>query len=181
MMNKEALKKRGGLIVIAIVGLFLMIGTIVAISQDAGQSTQTRVVAPKQVIEFDDRFPAGYFVILAAEGHTLQKHIGLSVNDLRRRLDEEPIPAASTFVDVTEAENAIRDVLVDRENLIQEWLNAGRSTRKAFYIKTDIPVGTVLERGALEPVSGNQTRVVLIRDELSDYGYFILTAYPEFK
>ena len=118
---------------------------------------------------------------LDAEGHAIEKHVGKSDQYLRQRLRREDISAASTFNDMAEAESAIRSVLLKRGDLVQAWLNTERSYKKAFYNRMDKPIGRVLRRGWNAPRTGNQTRVVLIRDNDYATGFYILTAYPELK
>lgn len=126
-------------------------------------------------------YGVGFLERLDAEGHAIEKHVGKSVQYLRDRLNREDISAASTFNDMAEAESAVRSVLIKRGDLIQAWLNTERSHKKAFYNRMDKPVGRVLRRGWNAPRTGNQTRVVLIRDHDYATGFYILTAYPETK
>jgi len=123
----------------------------------------------------------GFLERLGGGGHTFEKHVGKSDGYLFDRLRTEDISAASTFNTVAEAEVAIRNTLIKRGDLIHAWLKTERSNKKAFYHKMQNPVGRVLKRGWNEPREGNQTRVILIRDENYDTGFFILTAYPELK
>jgi len=82
---------------------------------------------------------------------------------------------------MAEAESAVREVLIKRGDLVTAWLTTERSNKKAFYHKMNKPVGRVLKRGWNKPREGNQARVVLIRDNDYDTGFFILTAYPEIR
>ena len=118
---------------------------------------------------------------LDIEGHAIEQHVGKSNAYLQHRLDTESIPAASTFVDLAEAEEAVQMVLAKNNNLISIWLDRNKSNKKVFYTKSNKPTGLVLKRGWNEPRAGNQTRVVLIRDNDYREGFFILTAYPEIR
>lgn len=123
----------------------------------------------------------GFLERLDVEGHAIEKHVGKSDEYLFNRLQTEDISAASTFNDMVEAEGAIRDVLIKRANLVQAWLDNEKSSKKAFYHASQKPVGRVLKREWNEPRTGNQARVVLIRDQEYREGFFILTAYPELR
>jgi hypothetical protein len=134
-------------------------------------------VSPRDSINYE----AGFLERLDAEGHAIEKHVGKSDAYLRHRLKTEDIPAASTFEDMTEAEDAIRTILVKRQDLIETWFAKGRSRKKAFYYPMAKPTGRVLKREWDTPRQGNQARVVLIRDTDYPEGFFILTAYPEVR
>lgn len=123
----------------------------------------------------------GFLERLDVEGHAIESHVGKSDDYLFQRLRSENISAASTFNDMAEAESAVREVLIKRGDLVQAWLTTERSNKKAFYHKMNKTVGRVLKRGWSKPKVGNQARVVLIRDNDYDTGFFILTAYPEIR
>ena len=126
-------------------------------------------------------YETGFLEILDAEGHAIEKHVAKSDAYLRHRLLTEDISAASTFNSMAEAEQAIATVLQNREKLIASWIKSGKSNRKAFYWRVDRPVGKVLKREWPKPQSGNQVRVVLLRDETYPQDFKILTAYPEIR
>ena len=126
-------------------------------------------------------YQSGFLEMLDVEGHAIENHVAKTDDYLSKRLRNEDISAASTFNDYTEAEIAIRNVLLDRGSLVNKWLNAEKSNKKAFYTLFNKPIGRVLKRGWDAPRSGNQVRVVLIRDTDYDTGFFILTAYPEYR
>jgi hypothetical protein len=126
-------------------------------------------------------YGVGFLERLDAEGHAIEKHVGKSDQYLHARLIREKISTASTFNDMTEAESAVRSVLIKRGDLVQAWLDTERSNKKAFYHRAAKPVGRVLQRTWNAPRTGNQTRVVLIRDDDYATGFYILTAYPELK
>jgi hypothetical protein len=136
---------------------------------------QLQTVAPTS------SYNVGFLERLDVQGHAIEKHVAKTDGYLFNRLQTEDISAASTFNDMSEAEQAIRTVLIKRGDLVQAWLDAERSNKKAFYHPIDKPVGRVLKRGWSEPRAGNQARVVLIRDHDYKEGFFILTAYPEIR
>ena len=126
-------------------------------------------------------YEQGILERLDVEGHTIEKHVGKSDAYLFERLQSEDISAASTFNNMAEADYLVRMVLSARAELINIRLETERSNKKAFYHKSDTPAGRVLKRGWNTPSAGNQVRVVLIRDQDYEEGFFILTAYPEMR
>lgn len=134
---------------------------------------------------YDDVTPhpyaEGFLERLDAKGHAIENHVGQTDAFLLNRLKTEDISAASTFNTYAEAESAIRNVLYDRQSLIQKWLDKGQSDKKSFYTPFHRPVGRILKRDWDTPRPGNQVRVVLVRDGGYRVGFFILTAYPEYK
>lgn len=136
---------------------------------------QYRAVTPSSF------YNKGFLERLDVEGHAIEKHVAKSDDYLFERLQTERISAASTFNTYAEAEGAIRDVLIKRGDLVNAWLTTERSNKKAFYHPSNKSIGRVLKSGWNEPRQGNQTRVVLIRDKDYETGFFILTAYPEYR
>lgn len=158
--------------------LFLLVVGVVFVEP---KSSDQNYIPPEQFLAEAEEYPDGFLIVMAAQGHTIQKHVGKTDEYLRYRLDNERIPAASTFLNIQEAEAAIRDVLLDRSDLIQIWLDTGRSQRKAFYSETSKPIGRVIERGNADVLQANATRIILVRDDASSYGFSLLTAYPEIR
>lgn len=113
-----------------------------------------------------------------AGGHTLERHVGRSFDQLRRRLHDEPsISAASTFSDRASAEAAVAAALAQESARVAEWLTRGDRRDLAIDFRGDVarPVGVVLPRGGPAPLAASDARVVLRRRGAS---FFVLTAYP---
>lgn len=113
-----------------------------------------------------------------AGGHTLERHVGRPLDQLRRRLRDEPsISAASTFTDRASAEAAVAGALAQESARVAEWLARGDRRDLAIDFRGDAarPVGVVLARGAPAPRSAPDARVVLRRRGAT---FFVLTAYP---
>ncbi len=112
-------------------------------------------------------------------GHTLQRHIGKTDEDLRDRLRREPnISAASTYTDRATAERTIAAALSQNAGKIQHWVDRG-SRRPNFVIDYTNPyasIGRTMNRGAMESVPCAHAVVVLKAD---GDAYYVLTSYPE--
>lgn len=117
----------------------------------------------------------------SAKGHTIEKHVEKSEAQLRERLDEEPhIPMASTYSNLSTAEQSIGRAIELRNNTIQDWLqnrkNEPRITLKVT-AEPSVSIGSVLMRGDTATKEPNITVTVLVRDN-SKLGWYIKTSYP---
>jgi Bacterial CdiA-CT RNAse A domain len=116
-----------------------------------------------------------------AGGHTLRKHVGLSDQQLRERLQQEPnIAAASTYTDRQAAELAIGTALHENHDKIERWLRhpGGHPNLVLDYNgNPSRPVGRTLRRGKdhSEPCA----HAVVVLKWTGLYEYYVLTSYPE--
>jgi hypothetical protein len=177
-INKIISTKKPEIIIFSVLLVFLFVIGSIFIEPESNVKKQSQ---GQYFLDDAELYPDGFLIIMAAKGHTIQKHVGKTDTYLRRRLENESIPAASTFINMREAEEAIRNVLHERGDLIQAWLDAGRSNRKAFYANSNDFVGRIIERGSVDSQPANGTRIILVRDQESDYGFMLLTAYPEIR
>ena len=117
----------------------------------------------------------------AAGGHTLERHIGRSDEELRNRLAREPdISAASTFTDRETAERVVGTVLQQNQARIERWLQrpAGHANLVLDYRgPSSHPIGRTLRRASAfaEPCSD---AIVVLRWD-GGRQYHVLTTYPE--
>jgi hypothetical protein len=113
----------------------------------------------------------------AAGGHTLDRHVGRSDAELRRRLAEEPgISAASSFADRAIAERVVAATLDRERRRIERWLQRGGGNLALDYRGAPGEVvGRTLARGDREARATGEARVVLRR---SGGSFFVLTAFP---
>ena len=112
-------------------------------------------------------------------GHTLQRHVGRTDQQLRERLQQEPvISAASTYTDLATAERVIAAALEQNDSTIQRWIARGphRPNLVIDYTNPQSPIGSTLGRGAASPVPCDHAIIVLRADQDS---YYVLTSYPE--
>jgi hypothetical protein len=113
-------------------------------------------------------------------GHTLDKHVGRSDDELRERLAREPnISAASTWTNQQTAEEAVGETLEHNAKL-DRWIR--RSGRKPnlvldYHGKPDHPVGRCVRQGDRNVQPAFDAVVVLKASR--DGGFYVLTTYPE--
>jgi filamentous hemagglutinin len=110
----------------------------------------------------------------ARGGHTIARHVGKSIPELRERIDSGAVVRASSFPDIATAERAIADAFEACRDEIGMW-GAGTSAQRAFDHFVGWATGVVVETDEQRDALG--VRIVLRRDA-SPPGYFILTAFP---
>ncbi len=110
-------------------------------------------------------------------GHTLDRHVGLSSEDLRRRLDAEAKREVSTFPDLATADRAVAEVLHRRRAEVASWLAGRPDGTEAFRATLGRPVGRVLRRDRREPVGAKSVVVVIAPSRRFAEGFHIVTAY----
>jgi hypothetical protein len=113
-----------------------------------------------------------------AGGHVLERHVGLTLQELRARLARfVSVRTASTFLDRADAERAISEVLGANSAEIDRWL-VDRETPDKLALIMDLgrPVGVSVKEGK-DPVIPNKVKVVLVKN-MSALGFVIQTAFP---
>ena len=112
------------------------------------------------------------------KSHTIRKHVGKTLDQLRERLTKEPhLSHASSFHDTDEAVSAINETLDRNAGEVQAWLAQGAHGKLPIEVSLDRSVGLVARRsGAV--IEGTGARVVLVRDDSASNGVRILTAHP---
>ncbi len=117
----------------------------------------------------------------SAGGHTLQKHVGQTDEQLRERLRRERhIAAASTWTDRPTAEHGVAAALEQNREKIDRWLNrsGGHPNLVVDYDgNPGRPIGRSLRRGAGSAEPCAHATIVLRWSGLSSY--YVLTSYPE--
>ena len=109
--------------------------------------------------------------------HTIERHVGLSTDDLRRRAASEAKREVSTFPDLPTADRAVADVLRLRRDAIRRWLDRGPEGLQDFEARLERDVGTVWRRDAGRVVAGRTVVVVLAPSRRFPEGFRIHTAY----
>jgi hypothetical protein len=113
-------------------------------------------------------------------GHTLDKHVGRSDDELRERLAREPnISAASTWTNRKIAEEAVSETL-EHNRKLDRWMD--RTGRKPnlvldYHGSPDHPVGRCVRQGETDVQQAYDAVVVLKASR--DGGFYVLTTYPE--
>jgi toxin YxiD len=114
-------------------------------------------------------------------GHTLQRHVGRSDDDLRDRLEQQPgISAASTYTDRATAERVVGDTLARERARVERWLNRTGSRPNLtldYHGPASAPIGRTVRRGDSRVLPCTDAIVVLRWD--ARRGYYVLTSYPE--
>ncbi|QKJ88603.1 hypothetical protein PMPD1_3689 [Paramixta manurensis] len=116
-------------------------------------------------------------------GHTLERHIGKTPEELFTRLERRPsLPATSSFKSLREAEQLISKVVADNRNQIQMWvkhlppgMNAKMELERVFSGQT----GILVSRGSTQVKACYRVRVVLRFEHWHGKPYFVLTAFPK--
>jgi hypothetical protein len=109
--------------------------------------------------------------------HTIERHVGRSVEDLRRRADRESLRETSTFPDLATADRAVADVLRVRREAIARWLARGDAGLQDFEARLDRVVGTVYRRDRDRTLEGRTVVVVLAPSNRFPEGFRVHTAY----
>lgn len=112
-------------------------------------------------------------------GHTIEKHVAKTLDYLRHRLATEPIPAAGTYTTLEAADDIAAQVIELNATRIQAWLTGTTRATEAFTASFGWTTGYSLLRGASDWTAVQTARVVLSRSDVFDFGYYILTSYPE--
>lgn len=125
------------------------------------------------------RVPGGGLVAHeAAGGHTIEKHVGRSVEQMRHRIALEGREVVSSFSDLATAERAVTSALTEHADSLATWLASGAKVKLLTY-EAGEPLGTVVRAGRSGPQTGSTVRVVLMRDDEMPVGFHIKTAYLE--
>lgn len=112
-----------------------------------------------------------------AGGHTLARHVGKSIDELRERATRERKREVSTFPDAAAADRAVAAVLTRRHSAVADWLRRSPDGLRDFSATLDGPVGTIwrADRGLASP--GRTVVVVLAPFARFPEGFRIHTAY----
>jgi CDI toxin RNase A-like protein len=116
----------------------------------------------------------------AMGGHTLDRHIGKTDEELVQRLHREPdISSASTYTDRAMAERVIGAALASGGSAFEKW-RARRGRRPNFVLHYDAHevIGRSVRRGRTRSQPCERALVVLRWDDRRQQ-FYVLTSYPE--
>jgi hypothetical protein len=117
-----------------------------------------------------------------AGGHTLEKHVSQTVNDLTKRAAQDPTTSiASTFVNKHTAINAVKENLRDNAEEIAQWLKSNPASKSQLVVDClhKHPVGSSVSKGNKTPIYDLiKSRVVIRPDPDNILGFKIITAFP---
>lgn len=116
-------------------------------------------------------------------GHTLERHVGKTPEELLARLDSTPrLNASSSFRTTREAEALVSKVLRDNKNQIEMWVKhvppdvgARMRLKHIFAHQT----GITIPKGSREVKKCYSVRIILEFKPWHGKPYFVVTAYPE--
>jgi hypothetical protein len=111
-------------------------------------------------------------------GHTLDRHVARSDEQLQERLRREHISAASTWTDRETAEATVAEALRAERGRVENWMQRGfPRINLALYYNAGRTIGRSLRRNESQTVPCTNAVVVLRAD--GPESYFVLTTYPE--
>jgi len=115
----------------------------------------------------------------ARGGHTLDKHVGRSDQELRQRLDaERNISAASTWTSREVAEETVGQALRAEHDKIVRWEERGyRRPNLALHFDAGRVIGRSMRHG--EESSSPATQAVIVLKADGPNSFYVLTSYPE--
>lgn len=118
-------------------------------------------------------------------GHTMEKHVGKSDEDLVRRANgldggKAPKGGTSSYPDQASAERTIAENLRTNDKEINDWLKDPNSRHaKSFDAEHDHVTGRHVDKNGSTATDVHRSRVVLIKDPDAPKGYRIGTSYPK--
>ena len=111
-------------------------------------------------------------------GHTLDRHVARTDEQLQERLQREHISAASSWTDRETAETTVSEALRSQRDRIDSWTQRGYPRPNlALHYNAGRTIGRSLRRGETQTVLCTNAVVVLRADGPSSF--YVLTTYPE--
>jgi len=116
----------------------------------------------------------------AMGGHTLDRHIGKTDEELVARLRREPdISSASTYTDRQTAERVIGAALATNGSAFEKWrAREGRRPNFVLHYDAHEVIGRSVRRGRTRSQPAERALVVLRWDDRRRQ-FYVLTSYPE--
>ena len=111
-------------------------------------------------------------------GHTLERHVARSDEQLQERLRREHISAASTWTDRETAEATVAQARRSERGRIESWMQRGfPRANLALHYRAGHTIGRSLRQGESQTVPCSNAVIVLRAD--GPDSFFVLTTYPE--
>jgi len=112
-------------------------------------------------------------------GHTLDRHVARTDEQLRERLERERnISAASTWTDRETAETVVAEALAAERGRVERWMQRGYPRANlALHYEAGRMIGRSLRRGDDRTVDCTNAVIVLRAD--GPASFYVLTTYPE--
>lgn len=113
------------------------------------------------------------------KGHTLEKHVSQTNDELIRRANKENVEAATSYTDKSTAVKAVKQNLRQNTNQVVEWLNSTSQKPLTIQGKHNFSIGKGVVQGRKNVIYDLSDSVaVLIKDSTNELGFIILTSYP---
>lgn len=115
-------------------------------------------------------------------GHVVVRHANIHPNALKMRITKEDIRYATSFQDAGIAGAVVRSVMRQYyEEQIQGWLVSRVNDFLGLTKTFQVPIGYGYKKGddALYQKL-TKARIVLLKDENTDWGFRVITGYPLF-
>lgn len=117
-----------------------------------------------------------------AAGHTIERHVGKTAEELYERLEKSPrLKSSSSFKNTRDAEVIISKILIYNKNMISVWVKnipPGMKAKTVLNGSFARQTGISVSRGSSEVKACYKVRIVLKFEYWNGKPYFILTAYP---
>ena len=111
-------------------------------------------------------------------GHTLDRHVGKSIEYLTERAKKLKGKGATTYLDKTVATKAVKDVLLQNKSKIIEWLSNSNDQRLVLKTEHSFCVGSGVKKGSDVLTEGLNTTNTIIEKCNNEFGFRIITSYP---
>jgi hypothetical protein len=113
-------------------------------------------------------------------GHTIERHVGKTDQELVIRLNNEiRIRASSSYFDLKIANNQIQTALTNNRQMVNEWAkNAATGQSKVVDYHANINVGRVAIRPASLTNIHNSSRLRIVLRATAEGNCYLLTSYP---
>ncbi len=112
-------------------------------------------------------------------GHTMEKHIGKSKDWLDGRLaGSKHEKFVSSYSDSATANDVIREVILENQDKIKEWLQDEDQDKLLLTKKFDNKIGVVMKKKDKEIQDCNVGVIVLKRPHRVSEKFYIVTSYP---
>ena len=86
---------------------------------------------------------------------------------------------ASAYTDIETANKVIKEIVLENEQKIKDWLEKDEEKKRLSLSKTfDKTIGAILKRGGKKTVDCNIGVIVLKRTDRHAKSFFIITSYP---
>lgn len=118
-------------------------------------------------------------VMEKAGGHTLERHVGKRYDYLKKRASKMKRTSVTTFTDKQTATNAVQENLKTNIKEISLWLAKEPEMELVCEVTHSYSVGMGILKAKNNPYYDlNSSRMILRKNDKSDFGFIILTAFP---